>query len=140
MVKSRCSPEEQVASLNRRASETLQNLRRRRLEICMRVRPSVIEHIWSKVLSMGLAEETMVVPESGVVKSLQAQANENKRRRAASGTVLTQPLGDITREAGIVDLVPPRAHTFEELPMVALRDKVLPGVDPMIPAARICAR
>ena len=86
---------------------TSQNLRRRRLDTRMRVRPSVIEYIWIKILSMGLTEETMVVPESGVVRSVLAYASENKRNRTALDDMIMQVVRSIPREAGIADLVPP---------------------------------
>lgn len=134
MPRAKISEEEAVANLNRRASEALQGLRRKRIEIAMNMRPSVIEHLWEKLSSLGLTDDQLKTPE-GQAKSLQARAHEEKRKRKAEEqTVKAETAAQQYDETDteVLNLptlfVPDKCLTLESLPMSTLRDKVLPAI------------
>eukprot|EP00971_Amphidinium_carterae_P310931 6179054-Amphidinium_carterae.1 len=74
--------EEEVADLNRRASESQEKLMMTKLQKALKLRPSMILPCWEKVLALGYVEDDAVGAESsGVPVSKQKQA---KLQRGAS--------------------------------------------------------
>ena len=59
MPRVKCSPELEVANLNRRATETANKSMKRSLEIALKNKPSVIKPLYDKMLSLGVTESNL---------------------------------------------------------------------------------
>lgn len=139
MPRSKLSAEEQVDNLNRRASEALQCLRRRKLELLMKNRPSMIEHLWEKARSLGVTDELINLAEEGPKQSVQAAAVQGrKQRKLEADAAKEEELVEAGGDAGAVllmDKVPPKAQKLEDLPITAFQTKLLPGLESSVLSA-----
>eukprot|EP00971_Amphidinium_carterae_P123849 2453115-Amphidinium_carterae.1 len=90
--------EEEVAELNRRASESQEKLMMTKLQKALKVRPSMIIPCWEKVLALGYVEDDPVAEERGSVpvsKQKQARiqrASSMKSEPAQPGSEIGDPL------------------------------------------------
>ena len=140
MGRVKCTDEEQINNLNRRASEAKLAARRKKLETVMKVRPSVIDGLWEKLQSMGYEDSWLTTVEAGP-KSFQALAVENRRAKRSVDKVKReeevkgeQPDSDDGGPDGSggvalpVEPIPERARVLGDLTLAALRERVIGGL------------
>lgn len=125
-------------NLHRRASEALTAARRRQIEVAMKNHPNVVDALWSKMQSLGMSAEEL---RKLAATALSAQAQAVKDRNAKASTdeqVKLEKLKDEVPAAsatGVVDVVDPLADRVKlvgNLGVAALRDKLLPSINPAI--------
>ena len=63
MPRVKCTPEEEVANLNRRATETANKTMKRSIEIALKNKPSIIKPLYDKMQSLGVSESNLSVRE-----------------------------------------------------------------------------
>ena len=63
MPRVRCTPEEEVANLNRRATETANKSMKRSIEIGLKNKPSIIKPLYDNMMSLGVSESNLTVRE-----------------------------------------------------------------------------
>lgn len=80
MARTKATTEEQIANLNRRATETRNSMLRKRIECAMRNHPKCLEGLWDKLVSMCFSESSILEKEN-VPKSFQANAIEERKKR-----------------------------------------------------------
>lgn len=135
MGRTKCSEEEMIHNLNRRATEAKINAQRKKIEVVMKLRPSTVEPLFEKLKSMGFDESWLSQRESGP-RSFQAQAAESRRKRLATGEVKGEFQEELCDDedndndedtaAGAMPHDPiPKPTTLGNLTYAALRDKVL---------------
>ena len=136
MPRSRCSPEEQVDNLNRRASEVKLTLLRKKVELAMRNRPRCIEPLWEKLRSMGISDEEIHSPET-CPQSRQAQAVQLRKKRKmeqkSEEEAATNELLKTDEAAGVPlapDPVPIKVSLLSDLTIGHLREKVICRLGP----------
>ena len=103
MPRLKVSAEEEVANLNRRATETANKSMKRVIELALKNKPSCIKGLYDKLESMGVTAANAHTPESQTM-SFQAQAAA-KRRGAPSGTPTKQE--GKTEQKELVDIEDP---------------------------------
>lgn len=140
MPRQKLGAQEMVDNLHRRASEALNTARRRQIEVCMRNQSFVIEHLWSKLQSLGLSSEEMAKPSA---RALSAQAAAVQQRKASTSAEKLAKVEKFQQEhegdeehtpgvAEIVDLLPDKMANIGDLGIAVLRDKVLPFIEPTV--------
>lgn len=133
MGRARLSEKEQVETLNRRATEALQQARRKTIELCMRSHPASIEALWEKLGFLGYDEAMMAKP-CDQPQSLQAQAADKKNKVKNE---LAESVAEEKRNVKVQGLggedpnmpeepVPAKATTLDGLNLTAIRDRILP--------------
>lgn len=109
MGRVRCTAEEAVDNLNRRASEVRQALLKNKVEMCMKHHPQCIETVWEQLRSLGFDDSSIKTHTEKCVMSFQARALEPRKKakieeKEEHDTSLQQQLADEEEEEEDVPL------------------------------------
>lgn len=131
MPKRRCSPAEEAANLERRATETNIRLGKKRVTLAMNSCPSCIPHLVSKLESLGYTTERLSQREP-VAQSFQALAAS--RRKVRQEEPATAPKADDDDEHDNKDFaaVPTKYWRLDALSKNLLRDRLVCAIEPVI--------
>lgn len=131
MPKRRCSPAEEAANLERRATETNIRLGKKRVTLAMNSCPSCIPHLVSKLESLGYTTERLSQREP-VAQSFQALAAS--RRKVKQEEPATAPKADDDDEHDNKDFaaVPTKYWRLDALSKNLLRDRLVCAIEPVI--------
>jgi hypothetical protein len=128
MPRVKCSPDQEVANLNRRATETANKTMRRSIEIALRNKPSVIKPLYDKMISLGVTDENLTERED-VPLSFAATAmveRQKSKQELMPGSVKTEDLASC--DFMIVDPLPERYWRLGSLSVPILL-KIVPKVE-----------
>lgn len=123
--------EEQIANLNRRASETRAAMLRKRIDCAMRNPPHVCEGLWENLVSMGHNEKS-VMEKTDTFRSFQAAAIEQRKKRKIEEDMAVggpQEYDDETMAGIPWDNIPKKLSMLSDILVTSLRDKLLSSLE-----------
>ena len=108
MPRRKCSPEEEVANLNRRATEVANKSMKRSVEIALKNKPSIVKPLYDKMVSLGVSESNLMVREDGPLSFAAMSAVQRQKNKQEFVPVPAKAEDGGVPEFVILDAVPER--------------------------------